>query len=123
MQILQDTIHIAYQINAYTKDSVTVNKEKLKHSFIVTPTKLINPWQPKLSEQPNNQNFDIIMQLKPDVIIIGANNPLAYLSKPALFSDIINQQIGVEIMEIGATCRTYNFLTNENRHISVGFIF
>lgn len=61
------------------------------------------------------------MQVKPEIIIIGHENPGKF--PPMEFMSHLSQlQIGMECMSIGAACRTYNVLLSENRAVVAGFI-
>jgi uncharacterized protein len=62
-----------------------------------------------------------ILALKPELIIIGTGNKLVF---PAveLYSSIIQHGIGVDFMDTGAACRTYNILMSEDRDVVAGLI-
>lgn len=58
---------------------------------------------------------------KVDVLLIGTGAEIAQIS-PALRSKLEGQQIGAEVMNSPAACRTYNVLLAEGRRIALALL-
>ncbi|HVE44308.1 MAG TPA: Mth938-like domain-containing protein [Gammaproteobacteria bacterium] len=111
-----------YQIRAYEPGvMVQVNDERLTQSFIITPSKLYKNWAPLSAHSLTPDAFSLFLDLKPDVLLLGTGTQHVLLT-PDIYAVLINAGIGVEIMNTGAACRTYNALSAENRHVAAGLI-
>lgn len=110
-----------FQIRAYRPGFLQINEKTLTRSVIVTPSQLIEDWSPQTIEELSVDALAIIATLKPDILLLGTGSKLVF---PALasYGDLINQQIGVEIMDTAAACRTYNALSAENRNVVAALI-
>lgn len=110
-----------YQIRAYKPGIIQVNDKVLHHSIIITPTKLIENWTPERVENLNDHSFDMILEMKPDVLLIGTGEKQIFIANE-LYGVLINKGIGVELMSTQAACRTYNALSAENRNVVAALI-
>lgn len=110
-----------YQIRAFQVGMIQVNEKKYTTSIIVTPTQLIESWAPQTFSQLTAADFQVVAQLKPDIILLGTGSTLIFPSIE-MYGDLINQGIGVEIMDTRAACRTYNALSAENRNVAACLI-
>ena len=110
-----------YQIHAYRPGHIKINDESYTQSVIISPNQLITDWQPQTINELSKQSFDIILTLKPSVLLIGTGNEHIFLA-PEIYGDLMNHGIGVEIMSTGAACRTYNALSSENRNVAAALI-
>ena len=116
-----DENHAQYQIRAFRPGLIQVNEKTYTRSLIISPTKLIENWIPQAISELSAHSFDIISELKPDILLIGTGSKLIFL--PAeMYGELINQGIGVEIMDTSAACRTYNALSAEDRRVIAALI-
>ncbi len=53
---------------------------------------------------------------RPELVIFGSGERLQFVS-PGLYRCLIEAGIGVETMDTGAACRTYNVLASEGRSV------
>jgi uncharacterized protein len=102
-----------YQILGFEPGKITINQEIYTENLIITPDQLITHWVP--------YSFDIILTLKPDVLLIGTGETLIF-PPIELYGHLINHGIGVEIMNTAAACRTYNALSSEYRRVAAALI-
>ncbi|MBM2853457.1 MAG: hypothetical protein HW417_385 [Steroidobacteraceae bacterium] len=56
-----------------------------------------------------------------DVVILGTG-PRQRMPPPELFSAFASHGIGLEVMDTGAACRTYNLLLSEFREVAIALI-
>lgn len=61
-------------------------------------------------------HFERIAALAPEVVIFGSGPKLRF-PHPSLLRPLIERRIGVETMDTGAACRTYNVLAGESRSV------
>lgn len=110
-----------YQIKAYKPGSLRINEDIFTHSIIITPHQLIKDWPPQVITDVSAPSLLPIVALKPDILLIGTGSQLVFLPVD-VYGDLINQGIGVEIMDTSAACRTFNALSSENRNVAAALI-
>ncbi len=110
-----------YQIRAYKPGNIQVNELTYSHSIVVSPDKLIDHWRPQHISELTRTDLEIISELSPAILLIGTGSTLEF---PPLdvYGDLINEGIGIEVMDTSAACRTYNALTAENRNVAAALI-
>ena len=108
-------------IKAYTAGVITINETSHQGSLIVCPGTIVENWAPACHGDLNNKHCQQILDLEPEIILIGTGK-LQHFPAPAILQLLINSGIGVEIMATDAACRTYNILASEGRHVVAGLI-
>ena len=116
-----DNNQAKYQIRAYQPGAIVVNELKLTHSIIVGPDQLIDNWRPQSVADLQVSDFDIIINAKPAILLIGTGAQQIFIDT-TLYGNLINLGIGVELMDTSAACRTFNALTAENRHVMAALL-
>lgn len=56
------------------------------------------------------------LDFKPEVVILGTGRKLQFPAAEQTQS-LLNAQIGLEVMDTGAACRTYNVLADDRRRV------
>ena len=109
------------RIDSYDTGVICINGTRLTSSLIVSPYLLINDWPPQRFADIASQHIEQILQLHPEIIILGTGHQLQFLA-PQLTSYIQQHGIGFEAMDTGAACRCYNLLMSEGRKIAAGLL-
>lgn len=91
-----------------------VGSTRFDTSLLVPWVGSVLPWAPRRPEELTAEHFDAILALKPELVIFGSGRRLKFVP-PALMRGLIERRIGVETMDTGAACRTYNVLVAEGR--------
>lgn len=121
MTLSLDENHAQYQIRGYQPGQIQVNDQIYTTSLIVSPFKLITDWKPQsLNELTYEYLVDAVV-LEPAILLIGTGEKIEFPSIE-LYGELINKGIGVEIMDTGAACRTYNALAAEDRNVVAALI-
>lgn len=110
-----------YQIRAYKPGFIQINETLFTQSVIVSNHQLIDNWKPQSVAELTIEALATVITLKPHILLIGTGSSLVFIPIE-IYGELINQGIGVEIMDTGAACRTYNALTAENRHVAAALI-
>lgn len=121
MSLSLDENSAKYQIRAYKPGHIQVNDKIIHRSIIITPDQLIEDWSPQDFSQLTKEHLTMILPLNPVILLLGTGEILQF-PPISLYGDLINQKIGVEIMNTHAACRTYNALTAENRKVVAALI-
>jgi len=103
-------------IHSYGPGLIRINQETYVRSLIVTPTRIITDWPPASFEELATPHFQQIADLAPEVVILGTGTKLRF-PLPAVTRALIEANVGVEVMDTGAACRTYNILAGDGRHV------
>jgi len=121
MKFAQDSQQDGYVITAYDDNSVSINGKTFSQSLVVASTRLKDNWDVADIELLTPNHIEAVLSFQPELIIIGTGNRLIF---PAIeiYSGIIEHGIGVDFMDTGAACRTYNILMSEGRDVVAGLI-
>lgn len=116
MTLILDENHASYQIRGYQPGQIQVNDQMYTTSIIVSANRLITDWPPQTLAELTYEHLVDAVVLEPAILLIGTGSQLAFPSME-LYGELINQGIGIEIMDTHAACRTYNALTAEDRNV------
>ena len=138
MQFTQERGITSYRIHGYDNGSITVAipkqieavpdghqdddarlpmwRDSLHHSFIITPEILVRRWGSDDFNTLQGHHFAELRQYEPEIVLFGSGTTLRR-PPTAMLSALIDAGIGVEIMDSGAACRTYNILVNDARRV------
>jgi uncharacterized protein len=121
MKFAQDSQEDGYVITAYDSSSITINGKMFSQSLVVANTQLNENWDIASIELLTPGHIDLVLSFKPELILIGTGSKLTF---PAIevYAGIIERGIGVDFMDTGAACRTYNILMSEGRDVVAGLI-
>ena len=96
-------------------------KQTLSSSFILSPDQLIEDWPVNSINALGSEHLKQMIELEPELILLGSGASHCFPDM-ALLAPLQNAQIGYEIMDSQAACRTYNLLRGEGRHVVAGII-
>ena len=106
---------------AYGDGYVMVNKTRHEKSLIVFPDHLIEDWPAQNIEQLESSHLECILPHQPEIVLLGTGTKLQFPDH-ALISVLVKAQIGFEVMDTQATCRTYNILVDEGRRVAAAIL-
>ena len=109
------------QFTSYSTNSVTIGGQEYQHNIIVTNNK-IERCNILDINQLNYNDLESIISDAPDLIIFGTGNRIIY-PEVEIMQYLQSKNIGVEIMQIPALCRTFNFLVSEDRKVACVILF
>ena len=121
MKFSEDLNSGSQVIDRYDDESITINEKMFTQSLIVSNFQIIENWPVNEINDLSNQSLQAIIELQPEVIIIGTGKQILF-PRPENYSSVINMGIGIEFMNTGAACRTYNVLLSEDRKVAAGII-
>jgi uncharacterized protein len=121
MQINREEGSVSNAITAYAAGEIHMRDRVFRSSLIATRDAVIAEWKPAPVEQLVIDDFGRLLELTPDVVILGTG-PRQRMPPPELFAAFASHGIGLEVMDTGAACRTYNLLLAEYREVAVALI-
>ena len=102
---------------AQGKDSDNPHLAQIHHSMVMTTNELLADWPPAKIEELTLVHLEPVLALKPEILLLGTGKRLVFPSAE-IMSHINSLGIGVEVMDTGAACRTFNILSAEDRHVA-----
>jgi uncharacterized protein len=111
-----------HAVQTYSDTKIQINSIIYVSSLIVSKEEIITDLAIKNIQEIDDQYFDLLIDLNPEIIVIGHKNTGTF-PPFKIVSQLSQRRIGIECMSIGAACRTYNVLLSENRAVIAGFIF
>ncbi len=61
------------------------------------------------------------MSLQPDIVLLGTG-PKQFFPSRAIREAFAARRVGLEVMDLGAACRTYNILVQEERRVAAALL-
>jgi len=116
MPLTEDIISSRYSITGYEDDSVKINETIYKSSLVLSAETLHSPWPVKTVDDLDETSLAVILDLKPDVVLLGTGIQ-QHFPAAKTFAQFGNNGIGLEVMDNGALCRTFNILVAEDRAV------
>jgi uncharacterized protein len=110
-----------YHIESYRPGSVTINGQDYTCSVLIMPDRLISPWRPNSVSELTTNDFQDLLQFHPQLLLLGTG-PKQQFPDNKLFSALFQNNIGVEVMDTAAACRTYTLLMAEGRQVIAGLL-
>ena len=121
MRLQIDSADAAYIIRGYDTGKVFVNDEALTRSFIVMPDRLVRDWPPQTVGELRAEHFQIVADLGPEIVLFGTGDKLCFPSTE-ITAPLTMRNIGVEIMDTAAACRSFSILIAEGRRVAAALL-
>ena len=116
MALSEDIVTNRYRFTGYTNQSVSINELEYTDSLILLPDEIIQPWTAKPVDNLSSVDFEIVLKLNPEVVLLGTGEN-QHFPAPEIFGLFGERGIGLEAMNNGALCRTFNILVAEDRAV------
>lgn len=107
--------------SGYGEGYVAVNQVRYTDNMIVLPNRIIEHWQVSNISRLDMEHFDALLAMQPEIILLGTGTSLRF-PDVSLMRMILSRGIGFEVMDTQATCRTYNILSSEGRHVAAAIL-
>ena len=116
MKIEADINQGEYKIDAYAAGSITVAGTVYATDIIITPEAVIEGRLPERVQALEEAHLEAMLKNDPEIVIFGSGKALTY-PPDAICEILYVRQLGFEIMDTGAACRAFNFLSGEGRRV------
>lgn len=121
MQITHDPGTSQNAISAYETGLVRMQDRVYRSSLFATRETVVENWDPPPVDRLAIDDFAALLALAPQVVILGTG-PSQRLPRPELFAAFAARGVGLEVMDTGAACRTYNLLLSEYREVAIALM-
>ncbi|KAB2313438.1 hypothetical protein F8A87_02630 [Betaproteobacteria bacterium SCN2] len=111
-----------YQVTGYGDDHVLVNDQRLDFGLVLSPSLLEQEvFRGLVFEALEIGHFEWLRDQGAEIVLLGTGAKLRF-PHPSLTRPLMQAGIGLEVMDTGAACRTYNLLASEGRKVLVAIL-
>ena len=103
-------------LTAHGPGWVAVNNERIESSVVVGSRGERFAWDCSRFSELGAEHFAQLADLGAELIIFGSGARIRF-PQAAWLQPLMARRTGVETMDTGAACRTYNILAGEGRHV------
>jgi uncharacterized protein len=121
LKLHQESSGALNTITSYGEGFVAVNLQRHEGSVIIVPDAPVQDWPVTAFDALTPADFDALIEAAPEVVIFGSGAKLRF-PHPRLVANLAKHHIGVETMDFGAACRTYNILMSEGRRVAAALL-
>ena len=106
----------------YGADHVLINGQRFDASLLLSTRGVeVAPWAGQGFDALTAAHFEWVAQREMDILLLGTGTRLRF-PHPSLTRALVEARIGLEVMDIGALCRTYNILVAEGRNVGAAVL-
>ena len=121
MPLAEDIVTSRHRITSYGSDTVSINESIYRQSLVLTANSLHSPWSVTSLQQLDAASLAPIFDSAPSVVLLGTG-PRQQIPEAKIFGLFGERGIGLEVMDNGALCRTFNILVAEDRAVTAAII-
>ena len=104
-------------IRAYQEGEVHINELVQRAPCIVMAQQLVLDWRARTIATLAVEDLEQIFALQPDVVLLGTGSKQIFPDR-VIRQAFAARRVGLEVMDLGAACRTYNILVQEERRVA-----
>jgi uncharacterized protein len=104
-------------IRGYGPGEVRIGAGVQHAPCIVMADQLILDWQARDVATLSLVDLEPLFALKPDVVLLGTGAKQIFPAS-AIRQAFAARKVGLEVMDLGAACRTFNILVQEERRVA-----
>ena len=104
-------------IRAYREGEVHINELVQRAPCIVMAQQLVLDWRARTIATLALEDLEQIFALQPDVVLLGTGSKQIFPDR-VIRQAFAARKVGLEVMDLGAACRTYNILVQEERRVA-----
>ena len=108
-------------ITGYGADFIEINRQRHTQNVLVLAESVFAGWHAGKFEDLAEASFNQILELKPEVVLLGTGETHRFLH-PKIVRNLTENGIPLECMTTAAACRTYNILMSEGRNVAAALI-
>ena len=104
-------------IRSYSAQELRIGEHSIRSSCIVMADKLITHWPPATLDELQVNHLEPLFELRPELVLLGTGARQRFATRE-IRAAFTAQRIGLESMDLGAACRTFNILVQEDRRVA-----
>lgn len=108
-------------IRAYDASGFTINETRFNNSLLISPSRIEQDWFIESAAAFSVPDCEKLCGFEAEVILLGTGAQHVGVD-PRLRIWFAERGMGLEVMDTGAACRTYNILATEGRRVAAALI-
>jgi uncharacterized protein len=108
-------------ITGFGEGWVRIGTQEFRENVVITPSTIEVDWAPRGFDELDEGSFRALLVSSPEVAILGTGRTMRF-PHPRLTRPLTEAQVGLEVMDTAAACRTYNILAGEGRKVVAALI-
>lgn len=109
-------------IRSYSNHEVRVGEHVFHRSCIIMPDTFVADWRPSTLADLVESDLEPVFAAKPEVVLLGTGAQQRFPSG-AVRAAFARSRVALEPMDLGAACRTFNILVQEERRVCAALLF
>lgn len=109
-------------ITRYDAHHVQVGETRYESPLVVMPERIDADWHTGGFDSLDEAAFARLAGLGCEILILGTGMRQRF-PQPRLMRALVEAGIGLEVMDLGSACRTYNILVAEHRNVAAALVF
>jgi uncharacterized protein len=122
MKLTLDANSAVTLIRSYAAGELRVGEQVFHRSCILTPNAVLPDWRPTKVEDLVEGDLQALFDAKPQLVLLGTGDRQQFPAV-AIRGAFARARVGLEVMDMGAACRTFNVLVQEGRKVCAGLLF
>ncbi len=121
MRLVLDKDPAILTVRRYAPGEIQIGSEILRAPCILSPQQLIRDWAVISIATLGMEQLEPLLAFRPSIVILGSDAPQARAAFD-LRRTLEARAVALEVMSLGAACRTYNVLAQELRAVVAGLL-
>ena len=116
MKLQPDRIH-GQTVTGHGNGWLAIDGERFYESLLIDWSGQRMTYQASFKDSLNSPELAALLKMGPEILLIGCGTQKMQIP-PSQLARLTAQNIGIELMDTAAACRTYNVLASENRKVA-----
>lgn len=100
---------------------VRVGAREYRENVVLTSNAVSPGFAPRGFDALTDADFAALLTTSPEIVLLGTGAAQRF-PRPALTAPLHDANVGLEVMDTRAACRTYNILVAEGRSVAAALI-
>ena len=116
MKLQPDRIH-GQTVTGHGNGWLAIDGERFYESLLIDWSGQRMTYQASFKDSLDSPELAALLKMEPEILLIGCGTQKMQIA-PSQLARLTAQNIGIELMDTAAACRTYNVLASENRKVA-----
>ena len=100
---------------------VRIGTDDYRESVVLTADSIATGFAPSGFDALTEADFERLLESSPEIVLFGTGSTQRF-PHPRITAPLHRAQVGIEVMDTRAACRTYNILVAEGRNVTAALI-
>ena len=100
---------------------IRIGMDEYRENIVVLPDTIVKGWAPAGFDALVERDFARLLDYEPEIVLLGTGATQRF-PHPRLTAALSSARVGVEAMDTGAACRTFNILVAEGRRVAAALV-